>query len=86
MYDSFDIRTVTLALELPRSPQAMLPYIFLAIIGILLRRKFASSISDINGPRLASVSTLWQIYHTAKGDIEYVVQKEHQKHGLYSLF
>ncbi|KAA8649571.1 hypothetical protein EYZ11_005805 [Aspergillus tanneri] len=70
-----------MALELPRNLQALLPYLFLAVLGFLLRRKFTPPISHIKGPWLASVSTLWQIYHTAKGDIEYAVQKEHQKYG-----
>ncbi|KAJ5985643.1 hypothetical protein N7522_012839 [Penicillium canescens] len=81
MYSSLEIPMAPKTLELPHNLQVIVPYLILAVIGLLLKRKLLSSISDIKGPWLASVSTLWQIYHTAKGDIEYVVQKEHQKHG-----
>ncbi|PLB44553.1 cytochrome P450 [Aspergillus steynii IBT 23096] len=61
--------------------QAALPYLLVVVIGFLLKRKYAPSIAHIKGPWLASVSTIWQIWHTAKGDIEYAVRREHQKHG-----
>jgi cytochrome P450 len=55
------------------------------IFVMLMRRRYFSGISQFNGPLLASVSAVWQIWHVAKGDIEYAVLQEHKKHGSYRL-
>jgi cytochrome P450 len=55
------------------------------IFVMLMRRRYFSGISQFNGPLLASVSAVWQIWHVAKGDIEYAVLREHKKHGSYHL-
>mgnify|MGYP005987939871 CR=1 FL=1 len=47
----------------------------------IVHRRFFSAYSDIPGPVLGSVSTLWQIWHIILGDTELAVNKEHKKHG-----
>lgn len=47
----------------------------------IVHRRFFSAYSDIPGPVLGSVSTLWQIWHIILGDTELAVNKEHRKHG-----
>ena len=53
----------------------------LALCLLFLRRRFGSSLRDIPGPFLASISKVWQIWHAFKGDMEKAVLKLHQKHG-----
>lgn len=60
--------------------------LFAACFGItvattIVKRRYFSSLSDINGPVLASFSILWQIYHVILGESEHAVMKEHRKHG-----
>lgn len=68
--------------------QAAVSICFTTIVVIfvmLMRRRYFSGISQFKGPLLASVSAVWQIWHVAKGDIEYAVLREHEKHGSYRL-
>lgn len=58
--------------------KAALPFLLLALLGLLLKRRYSL---HIKGPWLASVSIIWQVWHVAKGDIEYAVRREHAKHG-----
>lgn len=55
--------------------------ILAAIVGICVRRRYFSSISDIPGPFLGSFSVLWQIVHAIKGHTEEETIAEHRKHG-----
>lgn len=52
-----------------------------ALFTLLVWRRFFSSTSDIRGPVVASMSTLWQIWHIIRGDTELAVMREHQRHG-----
>jgi hypothetical protein len=54
-----------------------------AAFGIAFRRRYLSSISDIPGPYLASISVAWQLWRIVKGDIDRQCGKLHDKYGQY---
>lgn len=72
------------ALSYSRQEVVVVSFTTIVVIFIMLvRRRYSSGISQFKGPFLASVSAAWQIWHVAKGDIEYAVLREHKKHGTY---
>ncbi|KAN0112173.1 cytochrome P450 [Hyaloscypha variabilis] len=44
-------------------------------------RKYFSSLRDIPGPFLASISRVWKVYYGLKGNIHYKYQDLHEKYG-----
>lgn len=51
------------------------------VVSVVVRRRYFSSISDIPGPFLASISTLWEIWEIIAGHIEVTVIALHERHG-----
>ncbi|PYH94298.1 cytochrome P450 [Aspergillus ellipticus CBS 707.79] len=76
---------VTLSALLPwirADLRVSLPLLLLAIVtAIALKRRYATSIRDLPGPWLASVSSLWQVYQLIKGHTEQEIVRLHRKHG-----
>lgn len=63
--------------------QFLIPAAIALGVFLFIRRRYASSLSDIPGPFLASFSIIWQVWHVAKGDIEWRSIELHEKHGTY---
>ncbi|KAE8148707.1 cytochrome P450 [Aspergillus avenaceus] len=57
--------------------------LFNCVLVVALKRRYVTSIRDIPGPRLASVSSLWKVYHLVKGHTEEEVIKLHREHGHF---
>lgn len=58
------------------------PFLLLILIAVIaLKRRYATSIRDIPGPWLASISSLWQVYQLIKGHTEQEIVKLHRRHG-----
>jgi len=55
----------------------------LICVTAVFKRRYLSSISDIPGPPLASVSRLWQIITLIKGDSINEFYNLHRKHGAF---
>ncbi|KAF2118079.1 cytochrome P450 [Lophiotrema nucula] len=53
------------------------------VLGIVIRRRYLSSISDLPGPFLASFSVAWQLWRIVKGDIDRQCSKLHEKYGPF---
>jgi len=51
------------------------------VVGVAVRRRYFSAISDVPGPFLASFSILWEIWEIIAGHIEVTVIALHEKHG-----
>lgn len=77
-------QTAAMAFITVEGLQSVLLYALAISLGILLKRRYFTSISNINGPWLASFSTFWHIWHVAKGDLEYAVLRAHRKYGIGS--
>ncbi|MCJ1402685.1 hypothetical protein MMC11_005906 [Xylographa trunciseda] len=56
---------------------------FASILGLVIQRRYLSSISDIPGPFWASVSTFWQVWHLIKGHIQEDSLALHRKYGHF---
>jgi hypothetical protein len=54
------------------------------VLFVVFRRRYASSISNIPGPFLASFSNFWQIWTIVKGDIDHESTKLHDRYGMYT--
>jgi len=55
----------------------------LTCVTAVFKRRYLSSISDIPGPPLASISRLWQIITLVKGDSINEFYSLHRKHGAF---
>jgi hypothetical protein len=53
-----------------------------ALSGLLLWRRYFSSISDIPGPFAASFTRLWHMHRILKGDQNLELIRLHEKHGM----
>ena len=53
-----------------------------AVVARAIVRRYWSSIRDIPGPWLASVSGLWQVLQILRGHTEKEVIKLHKQHGM----
>ncbi|KAL4861764.1 hypothetical protein BDV12DRAFT_203700 [Aspergillus spectabilis] len=60
-------------------PWSLVPV--LVILAVVVKRKYMTSIRDIPGPWLASVSSLWKIQQIIKGHTEEAMLALHRKHG-----
>lgn len=59
-----------------------LPFLlFVFVVAIAVKRRYATSIRDIPGPWLASISSLWQVYQLIKGHTEQEIVKLHRRYG-----
>ncbi|KAH8649840.1 cytochrome P450 [Xylariales sp. PMI_506] len=61
------------------------PYwaVLLLLFGIIIKRRYSTSIRDIPGPFLASFSTLWQVHQLWKGHMEAEMIRLHRQYGHY---
>lgn len=55
--------------------------ILLGVVGVAIRRRYLSALSDIPGPFLASFSLLWQLWQIVGRHTERAVIEQHKKHG-----
>ncbi|KAL2807762.1 cytochrome P450 [Aspergillus granulosus] len=53
----------------------------LIILAVVLKRRYLSSLRDIPGPFLASISSLWKIQQIIRGHTEEEMLALHKKHG-----
>lgn len=53
------------------------------LLGVLIRRKYLSPISDIPGPFSGSLGRFWQLYHIFNGHTEVATIKAHEKYGTF---
>ncbi|KIW04443.1 uncharacterized protein PV09_04709 [Verruconis gallopava] len=53
------------------------------LLGVIIKRRYFSPISDIPGPFVASFSRLWQLYHIFDGHTELATIKAHEKYGPF---
>jgi hypothetical protein len=67
------------AMTFPGLPWSLVPV--LVILAVVIRRKYFTSIRDIPGPWLASISSLWKIQQIIKGHTEEEMLALHRKHG-----
>jgi len=56
---------------------------FASIVGLVIQRRYLSTISDIPGPFWASFSTFWQVWHLIKGRIQVDSLQLHRKYGHF---
>ncbi|KAL4954647.1 cytochrome P450 [Aspergillus filifer] len=66
-------------LTLVASPWTLIPVG--VVIFVVIRRRYLTTISDIPGPFLASISTLWVIQKMFNGHIEEEIIRLHRDHG-----
>jgi len=55
----------------------------LFLIGLAIRRRYFSALTDIPGPWWASITRLWNVWYIVKGDHNLKLIKEHEKHGHF---
>ncbi|KAK0617794.1 benzoate 4-monooxygenase cytochrome P450 [Bombardia bombarda] len=54
-----------------------------ALVSIVVWRRFLSPLKDVPGPWLASVSRLWHLYYIVRGDQNLKLIELHDKHGHF---
>ncbi|KAF9870671.1 Pisatin demethylase-like protein [Colletotrichum karsti] len=54
-----------------------------ALLSVLVYRRFLSPLKTIPGPTLASVSRLWHLYYIVRGDQNLKLIELHKKHGHF---
>jgi hypothetical protein len=64
-------------------PQLIAVCAIVLLLGIIVKRKYLSPISNIPGPFVASFSRLWQLYHIIDGHTEAATIAVHQKYGKF---
>jgi hypothetical protein len=64
-------------------PQLLVLFAIGLLLGVIIKRKYFSPISDIPGPFAASFSRLWQLYHIVDGHTEVATINAHEKYGKF---
>ncbi|KAK0714043.1 benzoate 4-monooxygenase cytochrome P450 [Lasiosphaeria miniovina] len=65
------------------TPSSLLSLVLVAIMSIVIRRRYFSPLSHIPGPFLASITRFWQVATLIRGDSIGVIHALHQKHGPF---
>ena len=65
----------------PNLPSAVAVAASLAVLGVVVRRRFFSPISDVPGPLWGSFSLLWQLYKICTKHTERATIDAHKKWG-----
>ena len=65
-------------------------YIFGAVVLVVAlafaaQRRYLTSIADVPGPLLASISRAWHLWRLIKGDIDQHCIALHEKHGMHAI-
>jgi hypothetical protein len=61
-------------------PWPLIPVLIL--LALVVKRKYFTSLRDIPGPFLASVSSLWKIKQIIRGHTEEEMLALHMRHGM----
>ena len=54
------------------------------LLAFAAQRRYLTSIADIPGPLLASISRAWHLWRLIKGDIDQHCIALHEKYGMYA--
>lgn len=60
--------------------------VVVALVGLLAlvaQRRYLTSIADVPGPFLASISRVWHLWRIIKGDIDQQCIALHERYGAY---
>lgn len=71
-----------LSCSLPKAPQA-LGCLVVVVLSICFWRRYVSSLRDVPGPLLASVTRLWHMRRILLGDQNLELSRLHDKHGHF---
>jgi hypothetical protein len=66
-------------------PQSIAVCALVGLFSILLWRRFLAPISDIPGPKWASLTRLWHMYQIWTGHQNLTILELHEKHGEYEF-
>lgn len=73
----------SLAIAESLTPQNMLVTVLVVLLTIVVRRRYFSTLSDVPGPFLASISRLWHIIRIIKGRVSQDTLELHEKYGPF---
>lgn len=65
------------------TPQNILATVLVVLLTVAVRRRYLSTISDVPGPFLASITRLWHIVRILKGRVSQDTRELHQQYGPF---